>query len=146
MKEKIKMRATGIIRRVDDLGRIVIPREIRRVLKISEGCSLEFFTDNNAICLKKYQPYETETWEKANKILSPLLKNFAILDGYGDAVKCNGIKVKDHEEAQNREDLIVKEYCQHGDRLAYLVCSKSNEEIRINLAGEVLLKFLEEDE
>ena len=59
------MRATGIIRRVDDLGRIVIPREIRRVLKISEGCSLEFFTDNNAICLKKYQPYETETWEKA---------------------------------------------------------------------------------
>ena len=50
------MRATGIIRRVDDLGRIVIPREIRRVLKISEGCPLEFFTDNNAICLKKYQP------------------------------------------------------------------------------------------
>lgn len=140
------MRATGIIRRVDDLGRIVIPREIRRVLKISEGCPLEFFTDNNAICLKKYQPYETETWEKANKILSPLLKNFAILDGYGDAVKCNGIKVKDLEEAQAREDLVVKENCQHGDRLAYLVCSKSNDEIRINLAGEVLLNFLEEDE
>ena len=140
------MRATGIFRRVDDLGRIVIPKEIRRVLKISEGCPLEFFTDNNAICLKKYQPYETETWEKANKILSPLLKNFAILDGYGDAVKCNGIKVKDLEEAQTRQDLVVKEYCQHGDRLAYLVCSKSNEEIRINLAGEVLINFLEEDE
>lgn len=140
------MRATGIIRRVDDLGRIVIPREIRCVLKISEGCPLEFFTDNNAICLKKYQPYETETWEKANKILSPLLKNFAILDGYGDAVKCNGIKVKDLEEAQTRQDLVVKEYCQHGDRLAYLVCSKSNEEIRIDLAGEVLINFLEEDE
>lgn len=92
------------------------------------------------------QKYETETWEKANKILSPLLKNFAILDGYGDAVKCNGIKVKDLEEAQTRQDLVVKEYCQHGDRLAYLVCSKSNEEIRINLAGEVLLNFLEEDE
>ena len=140
------MRATGIIRRVDDLGRIVIPREIRHVLKISEGCPLEFFTDNNAICLKKYQPYETETWEKANKILSPLLKNFAILDGYGDAVKCNGIKVKDLEEAQTRQDLVVKDYCQHGDRIAYLVCSKSNEEVRINLAGEVLLNFLEEDE
>ena len=78
--------------------------------------------------------------------MSPLLKNFAILDGYGDAVKCNGIKVKDLEEAQDREDLVVKEYCQHGDRLAYLVCSKSNEEIRINLAGEVLLNFLEDEE
>ena len=140
------MRATGVIRRVDDLGRIVIPREIRRVLKIVEGCPLEFYTDNNSICLKKYQPYEMETWEKANKILTPLLKNFAILDGYGDAVKCNGIKVKDLEEAQVREDLIVKEYCQHGDRLAYLVCSKCNDEVRINLAGEVLLNFLEEDE
>lgn len=140
------MRATGITRRVDDLGRIVIPKEIRRVLKISEGCPLEFFTDNNAICLKKYQPYETETWEKANKILSPIIKNFAILDGYGEAVKCNGIKVKDVEEAQTREDLIVKEYYQNGDRLAYLVCSKSNEETRIILAGDVLAKFLEEDE
>lgn len=140
------MRATGITRRVDDLGRIVIPKEIRRVLRIRENDPLEFFTDNNTICLKRYQPYETETWEKANKILSPLLKNFAILDGYGDAVKCNGIKVKDLEEAQTRQDLVVKEYCQHGDRLAYLVCSKSNEEIRINLAGEVLINFLEEDE
>lgn len=140
------MRATGIIRRVDDLGRIVIPKEIRRVLRIRENDPLEFFTDNNAICLKKYQHYETETWEKANKILSPLIKNFAVLDGYGDAVKCNGIKVKDVEEALAREDLVVKEYFQYGDRLAYLVCGKSNEESRINLAGEVLLNFLEEDE
>ena len=43
------MRATGIIRRVDDLGRIVIPREIRRVLKISEGCPLEFFKEISAL-------------------------------------------------------------------------------------------------
>lgn len=140
------MRATGVIRRVDDLGRIVIPKEIRRILRIRENDPLEFFMDNNAICLKKYQPYESETWEKANKILTPLLKNFAILDGYGDAVKCNGIKVKDLEEAQAREDLVVKEHCQHGDRLAYIVCSKSNEEDRINLSGEVLVNFLEEDE
>ena len=86
------MKATGVIRRVDDLGRIVIPREIRRVLKITEGCSLEFYTDNNSICLKKYQPYETETWEKANKILTPLLKNFAILDGYGDELSVMGLR------------------------------------------------------
>lgn len=140
------MRATGIIRRVDDLGRIVIPKEIRRVLRIRESDPLEFFTDSNTICLKKYHPYETETWEKANKILLPIIKNFAILDGYGEAVKCNGIKIKDVEEAQTREDLVVKECFQGGDRLAYLVCNKSNEETRINLAGEVLTKFLVEDE
>lgn len=140
------MRATGIIRRVDDLGRIVIPKEIRRILRIKENDPLEFFTDSNAICLKKYQPYETEMWDKAAKILSPIVTNFAILDGYGDAAKCNGIKVKDLDEAKTREDLIVKEYCQHGDKLAYLICSKCNEEIRVNLAGEVLTKFLEEEE
>ena len=139
------MRATGIIRRVDDLGRIVIPKEIRKILRIKESDPIEFFTDSNTICLKKYHPYEIETWEKANKILSPIIKNFAILDGYGEAVKCNGIKVKDIEEAQTRVDLIVKEYFQKGDRLAYLVCSKNNEETRIILAGEVLTKFLEED-
>jgi AbrB family transcriptional regulator (stage V sporulation protein T) len=48
------MRATGIVRRVDDLGRVVIPKEIRRQMKIREGEPLEFFTENGYICLKKY--------------------------------------------------------------------------------------------
>lgn len=48
------MKGTGIIRRVDDLGRILIPKEIRRQLKIREGDPLEIFTDNEAVILKKY--------------------------------------------------------------------------------------------
>lgn len=49
------MKATGIIRRVDDLGRIVIPRKIRRTLDIREGDPMEIYTDNNAaIVLRKY--------------------------------------------------------------------------------------------
>lgn len=48
------MSRTGIIRRIDDLGRIVIPREIRRTLHISEGDPLEFFVDGDTICLKRY--------------------------------------------------------------------------------------------
>ena len=48
------MKATGVVRRIDDLGRIVIPKEIRRNLKISEGDSLEIFVDNSDIILKKY--------------------------------------------------------------------------------------------
>ena len=49
------MKATGIVRRVDDLGRVVIPKEIRRTLKIREGDPLEIFLeDNECVCFKKY--------------------------------------------------------------------------------------------
>lgn len=50
------MKATGIIRRIDDLGRVVIPKEIRRNLGIREGDPLEFFVENGCICLRKYDP------------------------------------------------------------------------------------------
>lgn len=51
------MKATGIVRRIDDLGRVVIPKEIRRTLKIREGDPLEIFTDREGeVILKKYSP------------------------------------------------------------------------------------------
>lgn len=51
------MKATGIVRRIDDLGRIVVPKEIRRVLRIREGDPLEIFTGKDGeIVLKKYSP------------------------------------------------------------------------------------------
>lgn len=50
------MKATGIIRRTDDLGRIVIPKEIRRTLRIGEGDPLEIYTEGEQIVLKKYEP------------------------------------------------------------------------------------------
>ena len=48
------MKATGIVRRVDDLGRVVIPKEIRRSLKIREGDPLEIFIENNCVCFQRY--------------------------------------------------------------------------------------------
>lgn len=51
------MKATGIVRRIDDLGRVVVPKEIRRTLRIREGDPLEIFTDREGeIILKKYSP------------------------------------------------------------------------------------------
>ena len=51
------MKATGIVRRIDDLGRIVVPKEIRRTLRLREGTPLEIFTDREGeIILKKYSP------------------------------------------------------------------------------------------
>ena len=48
------MKATGIVRRIDDLGRVVIPREIRRTLNIKEGDVLELFTVDGGVCFKLY--------------------------------------------------------------------------------------------
>lgn len=51
------MKATGIVRRIDDLGRIVIPKEIRRTLRIREGDPLEIYTDSDGeVIFKKYSP------------------------------------------------------------------------------------------
>lgn len=51
------MKATGVVRRIDDLGRIVIPKEIRKTLRIKEGDPLEIFTDKEGeVILKKYSP------------------------------------------------------------------------------------------
>jgi len=51
------MKATGIVRRIDDLGRVVVPKEIRRTLRIREGDPLEIFVDREGeVILKKYSP------------------------------------------------------------------------------------------
>lgn len=51
------MKATGIIRRIDDLGRVVIPREIRRTMRIKEGDPLEIFINDSGVMFKKYYAY-----------------------------------------------------------------------------------------
>ncbi len=54
------MKATGIVRRIDELGRVVIPMEIRRTMKIREGDPLEIFTDTDGeLILRKYSPMES---------------------------------------------------------------------------------------
>ena len=50
------MKATGVVRRIDDLGRIVIPKEIRKTLRIKDGEYLQFFLESDNIVLQKYSP------------------------------------------------------------------------------------------
>lgn len=50
------MKSTGIVRRIDDLGRIVLPAELRRTLGMEERETLEIFVEGNAIVLRKYRP------------------------------------------------------------------------------------------
>lgn len=57
------MKGTGMIRRIDELGRVAIPKEIRRTLRIREGDPLEIFTDREGeISLRKYIPYTPKHW------------------------------------------------------------------------------------
>lgn len=49
------MKATGLVRRIDDLGRVVIPKEIRRSLQIKDGDALEIFTDDGQVIFQKYR-------------------------------------------------------------------------------------------
>jgi len=53
------MKTTGVVRRIDELGRIVVPKEMRRTLRIREGDSLEISSDNDTIVLKKYSLVES---------------------------------------------------------------------------------------
>lgn len=73
------MKATGIVRRIDDLGRVVIPKEIRRTLHIKESDPLEIFTDKDgAVIFKKYSPmgelsdFAAQICESLNKTTSGL--------------------------------------------------------------------------
>lgn len=65
------MKATGIVRRVDDLGRVVIPKEIRRSMGVKEGDPIEMFIDNESGGLVLV-PYHSEASEKINAIAENL--------------------------------------------------------------------------
>ena len=61
------MKATGIVRRIDDLGRVVIPKEIRRTMRLREGEPLEIFTDSTGgVVFKKYSPAGEQTSTATN--------------------------------------------------------------------------------
>ena len=77
------MKATGIIRRVDDLGRVVIPKEIRRTLGIKDGEAMEIFTDRDgSVIFLKYSPIDESAWAKAYYIARVTFEeeNFGLYD------------------------------------------------------------------
>jgi len=78
-----KMKSTGIVRRIDELGRIVIPKEIRKNLKIREGDTLEIYVEKSSIILRKFS-HLNSLISTSNKIVSvvssTLKKNIIIVD------------------------------------------------------------------
>jgi AbrB family looped-hinge helix DNA binding protein len=118
------MKATGIVRRIDDLGRVVIPKEIRRQMRIREGDPLEIFTDGNKVCFERYNPIDTEKWETALRIAKVMLPNtnFALLNRYGEVEKTNS----DKSMVTIRNDYISAEIRVEGELEGYVQSLESD--------------------
>ena len=103
------MKATGITRKIDELGRIVIPKEIRRNLGIRDGESLEIFTDEDSIILKKHS--QMEKFEDLGAKLGEIIKTIFKVD----------VIITDREKvivATNNKDLVDKKI---NNDLIYLI-------------------------
>lgn len=133
------MKATGIVRRIDDLGRVVIPKELRRNLKIREGDSLEIFTENDAICFKKYQLYDDEQFRKAYQMAKAIVPcGLAILDSHEDYVFGNSAPIRPYVPVYADGDIVC--YIGGADAADYPNYNKE-----FALAAKVLTKYFEED-
>ena len=92
------MKATGIVRRIDDLGRVVIPKEIRRTMRIREGDPLEIFTDREGeVIFKKYSPIG-ELNDFASQYAETLHKTCGLAVAISDRdaiISCSGVPKKD---------------------------------------------------
>ena len=122
------MKATGVVRRIDDLGRIVIPKEIRKTLRIKEGDPLEIFTDREGqVILKKYSPigelseFATEYAETLHKTTG----HIACITDKDTVIAVSGTSKKDFLEQGISKDLErVMDY-----KEAYI--SKENNDVSI---------------
>jgi len=102
------MKATGIVRRIDDLGRVVIPKEIRRTLRIREGDPLEIFTDRDGeVILKKYSPI-SELGQFAKEYVETLYETLgtpALISDRDEMIAVSGLTKKDYLNRQLSPDL-----------------------------------------
>lgn len=102
------MRATGIVRRIDDLGRVVIPKEIRRTLRIREGDPLEIYTDRDGeVILKKYSPIgEMSSFAKDyTESLFRSLGHIAVIVDRDQVVAASGVSRKELWDKPISQDL-----------------------------------------
>lgn len=86
------MKATGIVRRIDELGRVVIPKEIRSTLRLKSGDPLEIFTDRDELMLKKYSPIASleKFSEGTAKSLSDLSGHIAVICDTDEVLHASG--------------------------------------------------------
>lgn len=140
------MKATGIVRRIDDLGRIVIPKEIRRTLHIRESDPLEIFTDREGqVILKKYSPIgELTTFARQYAeslaqvsghaaLIADRDQFIAAAGGYKQLVGRSVGRQLD-EKVHNRETVMATK----GDRNFISVCDEAEQEYQHEAIAPIL--------
>lgn len=142
------MRATGIIRRIDDLGRIVIPKELRRTLRLREGDPMEIFTEDGGVVYRPYRAldnYKTE-FEMACRLLRwQDVNNYAVFDQYKKASTYN-LETAEHPESRwfdfqypvldQASNLWVYPVRADGEIMGFIVCDHEDKHI------ELVVKYL----
>jgi len=127
------LKATGVVRRIDDLGRVVIPKEIRKVLRIKEGDPLEIFTDQNGeVVLKKYSPIG-ELSEFAGEYVETLSKttgHIACITDKDTVIAVSGGSKKDFLEKNLSKE--IEEVLENKE----VFKSKENNEISLPITEE----------
>lgn len=116
------MKATGIVRRIDDLGRVVIPKEIRRTMRIREGDPLEIFTNiDGEVIFKKYSPIGevSNTAKQYAEVLNRSTDLPVLIFDRDHVISCAGIPRKEvidrrvspelEDVMENRSNFIAKE-------------------------------------
>lgn len=140
------MKATGIVRRIDDLGRIVIPKEIRRTLHIRESDPLEIFTDREGqIILKKYSPIgEMTTFAKQYAeslaqvsghvaMIADRDQFIAIAGGYKQLMG-KSVSRQLEDKVNNRESVLAS----RGDRNFISVCDEAGDEYQHEMIAPII--------
>lgn len=124
--ESILMKATGIVRRIDDLGRVVIPKEIRRTMRIREGDPLEIYTSGEGeVIFKKYSPI-TEISSYSSMYADVLCKNGGlpcIVCDKDHVVSVSGIPKK--EILERRISPLLEEVMEQRKTIAHIDSQKS---------------------
>ena len=135
------MKATGIIRRIDDLGRVVIPKEIRRSMRIKEGDPLEIYIDkSDVVCFRKYSPIGEVDLDTMKKVCDKGLGtyNYTVFDRDGEAILpklVNDNVQLDIDAPLDKNTCVIK--CD-GDLIGYLQSPSGNKEVVANIIGGLL--------
>ena len=117
------MKTTGIVKRIDDLGRIVIPKELRDALKIRSGDPLELFTSRDGyICLKKYCPLGDTDWESLVRLVKIVLPCPFVLYDDGENMQGSNGKIE-------MSKVEYTEVTLDGSIIAFLGVNKEDKEI-----------------
>jgi AbrB family transcriptional regulator, stage V sporulation protein T len=145
------MKATGIVRRIDDLGRVVIPKEIRRTLRIREGDPLEIFTDREGgVILKKYSPIgELSDFSKGYaEALQQTIGNIVLICDKDSIISISGSTKKEYLEKKisNELEKVIEERktVSSGEGKEKIIPLYDDEEIEGKYSAEVISPIIAE--